>query len=50
MINIEEARNYNVMINGKNLSDQPIKNNLIPYENIERMQLVKEMIMQLVLC
>ena len=30
----EEIKNYNVMINGENFFDQPIKNNKVTYENI----------------
>ena len=28
-----EMKNYNVMINGENVFDQPVKNNKITYEN-----------------
>ena len=28
-----EIKNYNIIINGKNLFDQPIKNNKVTYEN-----------------
>ena len=31
-----EIRNYNVMINGENAFDQPIKNNKVTYENIRK--------------
>ena len=31
-----EIKNYNVMINGPNVSDQPVNNNLITYENIRK--------------
>ena len=31
-----EIKNYNVMINGENLFDQPIKNNKVTYENIKK--------------
>ena len=31
-----EIKNYNVMINGENLFDQPIKNNKVTYENIRK--------------
>ena len=31
-----EIKDYNVMINGENLFDQPIKNNKITYENIRK--------------
>ena len=39
------------MIDGKNLFDQPINNDLKTYENIfKKLLLVKEMITQLVVC
>ena len=31
-----EIKNYNVMINGENFFDQPVKNNKITYENIRK--------------
>ena len=31
-----EIKNYNVMINGENFFDQPIKNNKVTYENIRK--------------
>ena len=31
-----ELKNYNVMINGENFFDQPIKNNPVTYENIRK--------------
>ena len=31
-----EIKNYNVMINGENSLDQPIKNNKVTYENIRK--------------
>ena len=31
-----EIKNYNVMINGENIFDQPIKNNAVTYENIRK--------------
>ena len=31
-----EIKNYNVMIDGKNFFDQPIKNNKVTYENIRK--------------
>ena len=31
-----EIKDYNVMINGENLFDQPIKNNKVTYENIRK--------------
>ena len=44
-------KDYNVMINGRNFFDQPIKNNLITYDNtLEKLRLVKEMITLLVVC
>ena len=32
----EQIKNYNVMINGENVLDQPIKNNKVTYENIRK--------------
>ena len=31
-----ETKNYNVMISGENLFDQPIKNNKVIYENARK--------------
>ena len=31
-----EIKNYNVIINGENVFDQPIKNNKVTYENIRK--------------
>ena len=31
-----EIKDYSIMIDGKNLFDQPVKNNLITYENIRK--------------
>ena len=31
-----EIKDYNVMIDGWNFFDQPVKNNLITYENIRK--------------
>ena len=31
-----EIKNYNIMINGENFFDQPIKNNKVTYENIRK--------------
>ena len=31
-----EIKDYNVMIDGKNFFDQPIKNNKVTYENIRK--------------
>ena len=48
-----EIKSYNVMINGENFFDQPIKNNKVTYENIRnktKLLQVKEMITQLVVC
>ena len=35
LLNVE-IKGYNVMINGENFSDQPIKNNKVTYENIRK--------------
>ena len=45
-----EMKDYNVMTDGKNFFAQPVKDDLITYENIQRLPLVKEMITQLVVC
>ena len=44
-----EIHCYNVMIDGKNFFNQPIKNNKITYD-YEKLLLVKEMIIQLAVC
>ena len=36
-----EIKDYNVMINGRNFFDQPVKNNLITYENIRKNETVR---------
>ena len=33
---IVETKDYNIMINGENVFDQPIKNNKVTYENIRK--------------
>ena len=38
----------NVMINGRNFFDQPVKKDLRTYDNIRKFQQVKEMTIQLV--
>ena len=40
-------KDYNVIIDGRNLFDQPMKNYLKTYNNIGRLPMVKEMITQL---
>ena len=45
-----EIKDYNVMIDGKNFFDQPVKNNKVTYEILETLLLVKEMVKQLVVC
>ena len=42
-----EIKDYNVMIDGKNFFDQPIKSNIKTYD---KLLLVKEMITRLVVC
>ena len=47
----QKKKDYNVMIDGKNLFDQPINSKLKTYENLAAILLqVKEMITQLVVC
>ena len=41
---------HNVMIDGKNFFDQPMKNDKIKNENIRKLLQVKEMITQLAVC
>ena len=36
-----EIKNYNVMINGENFFDQPIKDNKVTYENIRKVAIGK---------
>ena len=45
-----ELKDYNVMIDGRNVFDQPINSMSKTYENIRNLLLVKEMIIQLVAC
>ena len=45
-----EIKDYNIMINGENFFDQPIKNNKVTYETLEKLLQVKEMTTQLVVC
>ena len=45
-----ETKDYNVMIHGKTFFDQPVKNDKVTYENIRKLLLVKEMIIQRVAC
>ena len=50
LLNVE-IKDYNVMIDGKNFFDQPIDNSLIiSLIILEKLLLVKEMIIQLVVC
>ena len=44
-----EIKNYNVMINGENVFDQPIKNK-VTYENIRKIATGQEDITQMVVC
>ena len=36
-----EIKNYNVMINGKNFFDQPIKDSKVTYEHIRKVRIGK---------
>ena len=49
-IPIVEIKNYNVMIDGKNVFNQPVKNDRVMYENIRKLLPVKEMTIQPVVC
>ena len=39
-----EIKDYNVMIDGQNFFNQPVKNNFRTYDNIQKIATVKEMI------
>ena len=41
-------KDYNVISNGEKNSYQPVKNDLRTYDNVEKLQQIKEMIAQLV--
>ena len=43
-------KNYNFMIDGKNFFEQPVKNDKVTYENIRKVTIDEEMIIQLVVC
>ena len=46
-----EIKDYNVMIDGKIFFDQPVKNNKVTIvEILEKLLVVKEMTIQLVVC
>ena len=45
-----ETKAHNVMIDGQNLFDQPVRNDLITYDNIWTLKQVKKMIIQLAVC
>ena len=45
-----EVKNYNIMIDGQNFFDHPVRNNLITYGSVRKIIKVKEMITQLVVC
>ena len=46
-----EIKDYNVMIDGKIFFDQPVKNNKVTIvEILEKLPVVKEMTIQLVVC
>ena len=46
----KEIKIHNVMVDGQNYFDEPIRNNSITFIIFEKFQQVKEMIMQLVAC
>ena len=43
-----EAKDYNVMIDGKNFLDQPVRNDKVTYGNIRKLPQVREINIQLV--
>ena len=45
-----EIKDYNVMIDGKNVFDQPIKKDKVMYDNIRKIATVNEMITRLIFC
>ena len=45
-----EMKDYNIMINGENVFDQPIKTIRLHMKTLEKLLLAKEMITQLVVC
>ena len=45
-----EIKSYNVVIDGQNFFDQPIRNDLMHMIIFEKLQQVNEMIAQLVVC
>ena len=47
---IVEVKDYNIMINGENFFDQPIKNNKVTYENIRKIATGQGDTIQLVVC
>ena len=47
---IVEIKDYNIMINGENFFDQPIKNNKVTYENIRKIAKDQGDAIQLVVC
>ena len=44
-----KIKDYNIVIDEKNFFDQPVKSDMRTYDNIQILQLVKEMITQLVI-
>ena len=45
-----EVKDYNIMIDEQNLFDQPVRNDLITYDNIWKIATGQEDITQLVVC
>ena len=45
-----EIKDYNIMINGENFFDQPIKNNKVIYKTLEKLLQAKDMTIPLVVC
>ena len=45
-----EIKDYNVMIDGKDFFEQPVKNDKVTYENIRKIATGQGMIIQLVVC
>ena len=45
-----EIEEYNFMVDGKNFFNQPVNNNMKTNDNIKKLQQVKGMIAQLLVC
>ena len=48
-LSLGELKDFNIMTDGRNFFNQPVKDNLITYDNNHKSQLVKELMTQLIL-